>query len=56
LHHGPFCSSYLCHKPSGQALLTLNGKDFCLGVWQSPESHAQYDRLIAEWTSLALVA
>jgi integrase len=41
--------SYRLHKPSGQAVVTLNGHDHYLGQWQSPESRAEYDRLIAEW-------
>ncbi len=43
--------SYRHHKPSGQAVVTLNGGDFYLGKWQSPESRQEYDRLIAEWIS-----
>ena len=41
--------SYRFHKGSGQAMVRLNGKSFNLGAWQSPESKAEYDRLIAEW-------
>ena len=41
--------SYRHHKPSGKAVVTLNGRDFYLGPWQSPESKSEYDRLIAEW-------
>jgi integrase len=40
---------YRLHKPSGQAVVTLNGKDFYLGRWKSEFSQNQYDRLIAEW-------
>ena len=40
--------SYRQHKPSGQAVVTLNGRDFYLGV-DSPQSRAEYDRLVAEW-------
>ena len=43
--------SYRHHRPSRQAVVTLNGKDFYLGPWKSPESRAEYDRLIAEWIS-----
>lgn len=40
----------LCqHKASGRALVTLNGKDFYLGAWGSPEAPEEYNRLIAEW-------
>jgi integrase len=41
--------SYRLHKPSGQAVVTLNWRDFYLGQWNSPESRAEYDRLVAEW-------
>jgi integrase len=41
--------SYRHHKPSGQAVVTLDGRDFYLGHWDSPESHAEYDRRLAEW-------
>ncbi|MCC6428337.1 MAG: site-specific integrase [Phycisphaerales bacterium] len=34
---------------SGQARVTLNGRDFYLGVWSSPEVVENYDRLIAAW-------
>jgi hypothetical protein len=46
----PFCTpSYQLHKPSGQAVVTLNGVDHYLGNYDTPESRAAYDRLIAEW-------
>lgn len=41
--------SYRHHKPSGKAVVTLNGRDFYLGQWQSAESKTEYDRRIAEW-------
>jgi integrase len=40
---------YRLHKPSGQAVVTLNGKDHYLGRHNTATSHAEYDRLIAEW-------
>src|SRR5262245_40390670 len=40
--------SYTRHKASGQARVTLNGVDFYLGRWNSPESRAAYDRVINE--------
>jgi integrase len=43
--------SYCHHKASGQAVVRINGKDHYLGTYGSPESHAEYDRLIAEWLS-----
>jgi len=41
--------SYRLHKPSGQAIVTLGGKDFYLGSHGSQVSQSEYDRLIAEW-------
>src|SRR5947209_2875687 len=41
--------SYRLHKPTGQAVVTLNGHDVYLGRHGSPASRAEYDRLIAEW-------
>jgi integrase len=41
--------SYRLHKPSGRAVVTLGGRDHYLGPWGSPESKAEYRRLIAEW-------
>src|SRR5690349_8908522 len=41
--------AYRRHRASGQAVVTLNGVDHYLGRWESPESKAEYDRLIAEW-------
>ena len=43
--------SYRHHKASGRAVVTLNGKDHYLGPWQSSESKAEYNRLIAEWVA-----
>lgn len=40
--------SYRRHK-TGQAVVRLNGKDFYLGVYGTPESKQAYDRRIAEW-------
>ena len=41
--------SYRRHKPSGQAVVTLNGRDIYLGPWNTKASRAEYDRLIGEW-------
>ncbi|HUU14485.1 MAG TPA: tyrosine-type recombinase/integrase [Terriglobia bacterium] len=41
--------SYRHHKPSGQAVVTLNGKDFYLGKYDTTESRAEYERIVAEW-------
>jgi integrase len=41
--------SYRRHRASGRAVVTLNGVDHYLGAWNSPESKAEYDRVVAEW-------
>ena len=41
--------TYRLHKPSGKAVVTLCGRDFYLGPWNSPDSRLEYDRLVAEW-------
>jgi integrase len=41
--------SYRLHKPSGQAVVTINGRDHYLGAFGTPESRAEYDRIIAEY-------
>src|SRR6478672_255243 len=46
LHRPP---AYRHHKASGQALVTLNGRDFYLGPWRSAESKQKYQRLISQW-------
>lgn len=46
IHSNP---SYRKHRPSGQAVVTLDGRDFYLGPWQSKASRQEYDRLTGEW-------
>lgn len=41
--------SYRLHKASGQAVVTLDGRDHYLGRHGTSESNEEYDRLIAEW-------
>jgi hypothetical protein len=41
--------SYRHHRPSNQAVVTLDGRDIYLGRFNSPESRAEFDRLLAEW-------
>lgn len=41
--------SYRRHKPSGQAVVTLDGRDVYLGPWRSKESRVAYERAISEW-------
>ncbi|MBN2562330.1 MAG: tyrosine-type recombinase/integrase [Phycisphaerae bacterium] len=42
---------YRLHKTSGRAVVRLNGRDIYLGKHGTPESHANYNRVISEWTS-----
>jgi integrase len=43
--------SYRRHNASGQAVVTLGGKDFYLGRWGSEVSKAEYRRLLTEWAA-----
>lgn len=40
---------YRKHRASGQAIVTIDGKDYYLGPHGTKASRAEYDRLIAEW-------
>ncbi len=46
---GKIIPGYRKHRGSGQAIVTLNGKDHYLGPHGSKVSKNEYDRLIAEW-------
>ncbi len=39
------------HRPTAQAVFTLNGKDHYVGRWDKPDSKEKYDKLIQEWLS-----
>src|SRR3954453_67436 len=41
--------AYRLHKASGQAVVTLDGHDFYLGVYKSAASKSEYSRLAGEW-------
>ena len=41
--------SYRRHKPTGQAVVTLDGRDHYLGRWNTNASRDEYDRMIREW-------
>ena len=41
--------SYRLHKPSGRAVVTLNGRDHYLGRHGTAASKREYSRVIAEW-------
>jgi hypothetical protein len=40
---------YRKHRASGQAVVTLNGKDHYLGPHGTKASRQEYDRLVGEW-------
>ena len=40
---------YLFHQPSGNARCIIDGQQIWLGKYGSDESHAKYQRVIAEW-------
>ncbi len=44
--------TYRKHRASGQAVVTLNGVDHYLGRFGTPQSKAEYDRIINEWLAL----
>jgi integrase len=41
--------AYKLHKASGQARVRLDGREIFLGRYGSPESRAEYDRIVSEW-------
>src|SRR5262245_26896278 len=41
--------SYRRHKQSGQAIVTLSGKDILLGKYGTRESRDKYNRVTSEW-------
>ncbi len=41
--------SYRKHKPSGQAVVTFDGRDHYCGPHATRASRAEYDRLVGEW-------
>ena len=45
---------YRLHKPTGQAVVTIDGKDRYLGKHGTAESREGYDRLIAESSCTSL--
>ncbi|HVT29036.1 MAG TPA: site-specific integrase, partial [Lacipirellulaceae bacterium] len=40
---------YRLHKPSGQAIVTIDGRDFYLGKYKTAASREAYRRKIGEW-------
>jgi integrase len=45
----PRIPTYRLHKASGRAAVTLGGRHYYLGRHGTPESWAEYHRLVAEW-------
>jgi hypothetical protein len=45
----PRTPSLRLHKPTGQAVVRLDGRDFYLGKFGTPASEERYHRKIAEW-------
>jgi integrase len=45
----PRTPKYRLHRASGRAVVSLDGRDVYLGKHGSPESRAEYDRVIGEW-------
>jgi integrase len=46
---GPRIPKYRHHKASGQAVVTLGGRDVYLGKYDTPASRTAYRRAIGEW-------
>jgi len=45
----PPTPKYRRHRASGQAIVTLSGRDYYLGPYGTKASRIEYDRLLAEW-------
>lgn len=41
--------TYRLHKPTGQAVVTIDGRDRCLGKYGTDQSRDVYDRVVGEW-------
>lgn len=48
--------SYCHHKASGQAVVRIAGNDIYLGVFDTPESHEKYRRVVAEHLTSPMAA
>jgi integrase len=46
LNHTP---TFRLHKPTGQAVVTIDGKDIYLGPHGQPSSREAYNRIVGEW-------
>lgn len=52
----PKLPSYRFHRGSGQAVVTIHGKDIYLGVHDSPESQQRYKQVLAEYLATGSAA
>jgi hypothetical protein len=43
------------HRPTGQARLRIDGRDFYLGPFGSEEAEENYRRVVAEWLSTGVL-
>lgn len=41
--------AYRFHKARGQAVVTLSGRNFYLGDYNSDQSRTEYERVVSEW-------
>ncbi|AMV40475.1 hypothetical protein [Planctomyces sp. SH-PL62] len=48
--------SYRLHKPSGQAVVTIDGRDIYLGIHGTDASRAAYDRERGRWPAERVAA
>src|SRR4051794_35078208 len=48
--------SYRLHKPTGQAVVRLDGRDHYLGKYGTPQSQEAYHRKVAEWVTAGVLA
>jgi len=48
--------SYRLHKPTGQAVVRLDGRDHYLGKHGTPGSQEAYHRKVAEWVAAGVAA
>jgi integrase len=46
--------AYRHHKARGLAVVRIEGRDHYLGPYDSPESHAEYRRIVGEWLALGV--
>ena len=50
MRKNPTPPSYRLHKPTGQGVVTLDGRDYYCGCHNTPDSRREYHRLIGQWS------